>query len=605
MGKFIFPNRGTKEWKQPNIGDLFGDFWATFNIDLKTERGKILTSRRLGVISDSDDDAQLIRPTGLVRSKASGTDQWWALCHTVVFKTSGTDPTSSYAQDSNTNSPTGLNYLYSDIEDWEGDLIVTYSQDIDRLSGGTTWTNDWWNGASNLNQTGLTANIYHPVKKIFNGLLLIGDDKYVHTVRKDDAGNFFVSYKRLIFPSEFRVVWIKTSNGRAWIGCTNRFGGEGVVFEWNGEDENYTFPSPYKIGHATNLAGTIKDDIPYCINGQGIIMRFTGSGFVEYARLPVANGGIMDDSGAIEINWNDGATVNAMVHPNGMEVVEGEIHILLNAAIAGFKPRILENFAGGIWVVNEGSAYHKYSLNQVKPGETQLDFGGQVIDTAGFLKATYTKDKLVCGARMYKDNATTPLDAIFEITPAPPGNRSYFTTPKIQVDEIEDLWKSIWLKFRKLEDSNDRIIVKYRTEEDHALDFRATGSWGSTTTFVSTKANISNVVDGDEMEVLVGRGAGALVHVLGTPALDGGTYTVTIDEAIANVSGTTVVRFRNWTKIKTISSQAIKNQFVKIGKQAQWIQFKIELRSDMNSGERGVLLDEFIAISELAKSANK
>ena len=351
------------------------------------------------------------------------------------------------------------------------------------------------------------------------------------------------------------------------------------------------------------MCGIIHKELRYCLNGLGQLLRFTGGGLEEVARFPVVDGGIFDDSGAQNIIWNDNQTVNRMVHPNGIDVVDDQIHILLNAGIDGTDTRLLENFVSGVWVYDgDGSLVHRYSLNQVKDGETQVDFGAQVINIAGFLKSTHDKFRFICGARIYTDNGQTTLDAVFEIEPSPAGVRGYFITPQLPVSEVEDLWKVIWLKFRKLEDSNDRIIVKWRTSDDHALDFKMAITWTSATTFTTNDsaddaADMTNVVDGDEVEVSVGSNAGMLAHVSGTPTLVGNVYTVTIDESAPKTSGTSGCRFKSWTKLKTISDQTKQNDFVNINKDGQWIQFKVELRADMDNGECGVLIEEMIVES--------
>lgn len=618
MPKHIFPNTETRRWRQPNSGDIWGDLFASKNIDLKTERGKILTARRMEAVNTSNDNSNLQRPTAALRSSADGTDGWWALCNTRLFKTTGagipTDPTASYAADAIANTPTSLDYRYSDMEDWEGDLIVSRSTDLERLSGGA-WTNSWWTGSGQLNQAALTASIYHPVKRIFNGSLLVGDDRYVHQIVKNDQGSVIVHRKRLILPPGYRVRWIKTSLSRAWIGANNRFSGEAAVFEWNGSDENYSSPSPYFLKHRLALSAAVKDDVLYVLNGQGIIMRISeNGGFSEFAKFPVAKDGILDDGGAIPIQWRSSTSEDHMVHPNGMDVANNEIHILLSGAINSTDTILLEEFLSGIWVLDEDtrSLYLKHSLCQSKEAATQVDFGTEVIVTPGFLKATYDENEFICGAAFYTDNATTLIHGIFARQNSTAGCRGYFVTSKIQSSDVQALWKALWLKFRQFEDEDDRIVVKYRTQEDTALSFRAGITWASTTTFtMSQSANTDNVADGDEVEITTGRGAGAIVHVSGAPSLSAGIYTVTINEAIANVSGTAQCRFRNWRRLVAISDTSLDHEFVRVdgaagnSKQAKWIQFKVELRADMNGGARGVALEEMQLISEPAKRAEE
>ncbi len=88
MARFILPNRETKKIRQFNLGHWFGDLWASFNLDLWTNRGEIGISRRMAVVTNDSDDAQLSYPTALLRSSSDATDRWWALCNTVLFKTS-------------------------------------------------------------------------------------------------------------------------------------------------------------------------------------------------------------------------------------------------------------------------------------------------------------------------------------------------------------------------------------------------------------------------------------------------------------------------------------------------------------------------------------
>src|SRR3990167_2779054 len=98
-----------KKFVQSNKSDVFGNLWATFNMDFDSVRGRVRVARRLRINTDNTaggGDTDLARPTGFVRSAASGTDQWWALCG-YLFKTAGTDPSAAFAQDVLTNTPTG------------------------------------------------------------------------------------------------------------------------------------------------------------------------------------------------------------------------------------------------------------------------------------------------------------------------------------------------------------------------------------------------------------------------------------------------------------------------------------------------------------------
>lgn len=58
-----------KKWTQPNDGDLSGILYGTFNMDLNLKKGKATLSPRLRVRTDSDDDADLQKPTAAVRDE--------------------------------------------------------------------------------------------------------------------------------------------------------------------------------------------------------------------------------------------------------------------------------------------------------------------------------------------------------------------------------------------------------------------------------------------------------------------------------------------------------------------------------------------------------
>jgi hypothetical protein len=163
--------------------------------------------------------------------------------------------------------------------------------------------------------------------------------------------------------------------------------------------------------------------------------------------------------------------------------------------------------------------------------------------------------------------------------------RGYFITPKVFSENVIDTFNLLTLKYSKLMTELDKIIVKYRTEDDglEFIDVTGTnwrGTWTSTNTFTATQTDWSRAVVGDEIEVLNGAAGGLLAHI--TQIVDNsGTYTVTIDETFDNyITGDlSTIIFRNWKKFAVID-QTNTNGYIteNINVLGKFIQLKIELR---------------------------
>jgi len=168
-------------------------------------------------------------------------------------------------------------------------------------------------------------------------------------------------------------------------------------------------------------------------------------------------------------------------------------------------------------------------------------------------------------------------------------NRGYFITPKMYSLNMEDKFNAIHFKYKKLK-RDDKIVVKYRTSERDdfpvTIDYRDSdsandgkGIWVDTNTFTSTK-DLSAVVEGDEVEIVYGVGAGFMAHVSSITE-SSGTYTVNLDEEFIFAVADDYCLFTvdNWTKLGTIDkdNKISKFRLPKVGA-SEYIQFKIELR---------------------------
>lgn len=574
---FQIPDKN-KKWISVNKGDLYGNLAATFNMDFDTNLGKVRVSPRLQINTDDTDDADLGLPWAFIRTKAgvSATDQWWAGCGAVLFKTAETDPTAAFAQDAiatGDGTPTDLNASYSDMVEFNGALIVSTSTDLHRLAS-ASWDKSWWD--TTLAQAALTSAIPHPLHvSVKTNLLCVGDGNLMHTITTTPT----VSASRVILPAEFEIIWIRSSYDGTWIGARNKFNREAKIFFWDESAENYN--RGYGVKSDRTLACVIKDGLPYTVNGEGQLLKFTGSGFEEVAVFPTY-GQMM------------GRLLVGAVHRNGMAIIEGKIHISISSEIFGLSSALdssygesLKNFPSGIWVFDEIQGLrHKYSFSMYDG--TENDYGCWSMNSVGALVPTdtTTSQGLFLAGGLIRTTSSAIMNAIFyKDTFNSINKRGHFITSIFESSAFEDIFKDLLVSFKRLKNSGDKIIIKYRTLKSTTHPIEARGTWTSTTTFTATVAtsymgSVANLAVGNEVMILIGKGAGSTAKIseiaFATP-----TYTITLAEAIPGVTaGTMNFLASDWIEAAVISTQSIERQGFDLDVPGTWIQLKVEMRSN-------------------------
>ena len=172
-------------------------------------------------------------------------------------------------------------------------------------------------------------------------------------------------------------------------------------------------------------------------------------------------------------------------------------------------------------------------------------------------------------------------------------NIGSFTTPKIQAEYVTDLFKKILAKFPPLNIPTRKIIVKYRTSNRWGIpgrrDFGNTGAtWVNSTSFTVNPKNYDmySAQDGDEIEFISGGASGYTAHISSIVVNSSSQWTITIDEAMPDVSASDTSDFfiEDFIKYKTISTTADAAAAAKgfknmaLAQNAKWVQLKIELR---------------------------
>lgn len=581
--------------QQVNIGDQYGDIWASWNIDLASNIGKIRTAPRVHANATQNGVATNTGPVAIIRD-LPGT--YWAVCDQKMLFTRDLSLT-DFAADTLTGSPTtNLDERYSDAAVFNGNLIVSTKGGA--ISGLAKFTSVWQPGYlyGFSGSPTLAASTPHPLCVGFTNELLVGNGNVVLSISGTAET---LNTQRLILPREYEVTWIRSSNTQYWFGARNKTGSQGKVFAWDGTSEAMT--ADYRAGSPNVLSGVIKDEIPYIINGNGQLMVFQGAGFAEIARLPVAN----DPQRAL-------ATTG--IHQNGMAIIQGNIHVLTlgNAANNNI---VYENQSAGIWeYIPQVGLYHKYGLSKYKPLESSdvYDYGSPIVNFVGALTpiektgSTFLTPFLA-GARLnVRDTVedTTTIGVINQISPISP-NFSHFITPRLYGEHAEEMWQKAFLTFKPLNATGDYLRLAYRTSASISVsspDIGSTGgfnfftgvaaTWSTSLVFLVNTIKFAEIAVGNEVEVLSGEGSGFSSHIA-TISNVGTTYTVTLENGVPSASGKFAFRVANWKKVDTVTDLTRAYKEFGVGKNSNWVQFKTSM---YNHSSPNVEVEKLLVKSE-------
>jgi hypothetical protein len=365
------------------------------------------------------------------------------------------------------------------------------------------------------------------------------------------------------------ITKIKAVSNGIWIATTytDKAGGE-MIF-WDGETENVA-SSRYQLTRGA-LSMEIVDDRPYIVDSLGRLRVYDGTTFVEIARLPI------DDESLDDFNSSDN---DRFIHPNGMIRVEDEIYLLVNNLINDTTEDPIENFPAGVWAWNRNyGLYHKYSIADFDiVNGTQTDFGaGELVKVGALFRSDATggsaidrdnESEILAGVSYYSDATTTKAaigvtNVIDDIKKA-----GYFVTAQLTSETFDETWKEVIAVHDRLKNSTDRIIIKYRTYESDPI--YGTGTWAEDTR-ITTTTNVSSLSEGDEIEILRGKGAGVCLTIDYTS----GTMIRFKENFLTGMTGTCRFRGQKWQEIGQQINQD--EQFLRktLEGKGAWVQFKV------------------------------
>lgn len=444
----------------------------------------------------------------------------------------------------------------SDIAVFNDKLWTTSTNKLRYKQLGAT-TEPWTTLATLSSSSAIHKMVYF---KKFDRLYVINQSSGIYSV--DSSDSVATSSDYFLNPGN-SIGYLSTmvaNNNYIWIGTfrditassseTNNL--KGSILQWDGISNQVT--NEFIIETGGILAMTVLNNVPYAIDTEGRILKYTGYSFEEIARLPIDKSLLLN---ATEFG------VSRFIHQNGMVATkDNTIQILINNLKEDANSTIYENCPSGIWELDLSTRNftHKYSPTlKAMSSSTVTDFGQNRVSAVGALKINTLQSNSVSGRSLllaginYFTDASTVKSAIYIDSPFKPDTdnegqkRGYFVTTWFESNEITDNFTSLWATYKKFFNSSDKIIFKYRLEEEDPIE--ATITWTSTTTFTTT-TNIAAYA-GYEVEIIQGTGSGACANIL--TIVSGATYTVTIDTAITGVTGTSKARFQKWIKIGEVS----------------------------------------------------
>lgn len=555
---------------QPNKGDIFGNIFSTRNIDLKTNPGRIRISPRL-VAAVKDNDSG-ITGMGIPGAFAFFKNQYWAMCGIGAGATTGsgkilrsddTEFTSDWDNDGGTGTPVVVHEDYSDMLMWNngrtystnkiGDALLvstfdsTTSQIKKLYTTDTTWVTDWFTNAATVN--GSFRNNGNP-KNMWIGpnknLYITDDDLVIYVpfntgASATEADAQLSSTGTVDTNGSYNVLWGMANSTDNWMAFMDYGGGKGAkgyMARWDGSGT--AAQKIYKIDAPCALAGCILDDVPYIIDAFGRLKRYNATGFVEIARLPVANLNI-EMPGIY-----NGSTNSRWIRPRGMSVVDGKINIVVNNFVSSGV--YVNDMPSGVWELNMDNPSQPFLYHKNSPCADTNDYGQELISNAGAIFGTRrSTGSYLAGFGYYSDNAVTQRFGVFyDDVVSGTDKRGSITLPFIRAEQITDSFTGMAVSNSPLM-AGEEIVGKFRTKKNSNFPFVADAVWTSTTTFTSTDVKFANVAEKDEIEVVMGKRSGTSAHV-SSIVLVSSTYTITLEDTIGSASGNCKVRVRNFKK---------------------------------------------------------
>lgn len=537
--------------KQDNRSNRLGNITESFNLELRDNLTGIRVNRSKLIYSNNDSAAFDFSGLGYV---ALGTysGSYYTVSTAVWEGGNSAFDTPSSVSSTPSISDEGDTISFNDRAWVSGETSLWYS-----ASGnlGGSWTE--------VTSSGLTANTSHLLAVLGNRLYVTDNNDEVHTVNSSNAYTSTGTGTLNLGLNGYSITALMAGSDRVWVAASPT-GDNGQaqicwVYEWDGESENNP-TRKYPVQTQGILGGVMVNDVPYLLDVKGRLLAFRGADFSEVARFPLEKD---------ELLWGVGQAIlrNRAIHPRGMIYDGDEILIHINNRIENSTstPAYTSKFSGGVWAWNpDNGLYHKFSSSYVDTSDTGTnitDYGQSRVERVGPIiefrpnnKAATDGGSYIWSASFFDNADSGAGDGITGIFTDDTFDNTqkwgYFITSQIFSQDMLDVWQKIYTIYKKLITSTDKIVVKYRTEDD--VPTEASITWVDTDTFTTT-TDVSSYVEGDEVQIIQGVGGGKSAHISSISEA-GGTYTVNLDDTFTGATTTTAKAFfSKWVKAGEIT----------------------------------------------------
>jgi hypothetical protein len=284
-------------------------------------------------------------------------------------------------------------------------------------------------------------------------------------------------------------------------------------------------------------------------------------------------------------NGADTQTNLRFIHPNGMTATDYNTILILVSNETEAQGVYQDSAPSGIYEYDpQIGLYHKYAISSSEIGSTTItDYGNHRVEQVGaiyFARSTTaaagSNGTILAGAQVNLTSSTSEYVILTNDTLKTTQAYGYFVTNWLFSNDIEDTWKEIYAVYKRIIESSDKIVVKYRTVEKNSVT--ADCDWLNATQFTTTD-DLSDVSAGYEVTILQGGGAGQTMKITDITS-SANTYTVTVESNPLSASTAFTGLFQNFIYAGTITN-ADRNQWKKFAlpeaTTSPMVQFKVEM----------------------------
>lgn len=266
------PNSESKQWKQDNSSDIFGNVFVSKNLDFDTQGYMSLSNSPRACISQTI-SSNFRRVMSIVPNSAYSL---LAITNKTIYSVNGAPLSTVPGINADTGVPGGS---FQSSGTWfNGVLVATQSTGVAYF---TPATSDWTN--TNIVLTS-DSSVQHPVVNFLslNRLAIANINTVGLYAAPLTASPTLVN--TLTLPTGFYITSMVYFNQNLYIGTMNRFYGKAAVFVWNGSGTAYQ--SVFEVESFTIFDVCVFQDSIIAFIGNGSLMQFNGGGFSFLAAFP-------------------------------------------------------------------------------------------------------------------------------------------------------------------------------------------------------------------------------------------------------------------------------------------------------------------------------